>query len=445
ETFTGLFPVLECPAVGDEFDENDSKLDSIKAAIKQDANCKNVELQVKSLEDLVVKDREEVMAIVSQGQTESLNAEQAAKVRQYAENVTKKVSALNELFTRSNQCFKEDEADKQISTLAGFVSEASGLVGSMTGPWGAPIAMAGNVVAGFLTGLDQILKTRTRYDFSKRDQWTSYVQNLCTYHSFRDQIDHLLNPQAKISQLKELKFKLDLQIRMMTSSCEECQSIERVFNAQTNTPSSELKVMLNAEVGAADRRFSKPYGTYTLQSLGLRDWVTKEMSRIEKEARSYWSDISGRHLLYRAKEEIEQFLLQREAPRFLAHQVAQSRTDYSNFEHFLWGEGRTLYYKLETINPNIIQRKVKYVDWSKPLDMMRALVIGSLDFSLLPKTDEGEDVKYSWTHFRDQSLMRLRVAQTSTQLVQSFCSFFKHSGNYSAGIRGQCNTVYSNS
>jgi len=436
-----LFPVLQCPAVGDEYEKMISKLGSIKAAIKQDANCKNVELQVKGLEDLVIRDREEVMTIMEQSQNQSLNQEQAVKVRQYAENVTKKVSALNDLFLRSNQCFPADQADKQLTTLAGFVSEASQLVGALTGPWGAPIALAGNVVAGFMTGLDQVLKSRAGFDFSKREQWTSYVQNLCTYHSYRDQIDHLLNPQAKISQLKQLKFKLDSQIQMMTRTCAECQMIESAFNAQGQIKrSDELKTMLSNEVSSADGRFALPYGTYTLQNLGLRDWVVKEMARIEKEAQSYWSDISGRHLLYRAKEEIEQMLLQREAPRFLAFQTTQSRRDYANFEYFLSQEGRAIYMKLEQMDPNVIQRKVRYLGWSEPIEMFKSLVISTLNFGLLAKTDESEDVKYSWTHFRDQSLMRLRTAQTSTQVAQTFCSFFKHSGNYSSGIRGQCSS-----
>jgi hypothetical protein len=34
--------------------------------------------------------------------------------------------------------------------------------------------------------------------------------------------------------------------------------------------------------------------------------------------------------------------------------------------------------------------------------------------------------------------MKLRRAQTSTQVVQSFCSFFKHSGQYSPALRQHC-------
>jgi hypothetical protein len=432
------FPVLQCPKIGEEFEKMIAKLESVKSSIRKEANCKNVELQVESLEKLVVTDRQEVMDIISGQSGDTLSADQAKKVRNYAENVTKKVAALNDLFMRTNQCFDRDSADKQLSTLSGFVSEASGLIGSLAGPWGAPIAMAGNVVAGFLTGLDQVLKSRAGYDFSKPEQWSGYVQNLCTYHSFRDQIDHLLNPKAKITQMKDLKLKLDLQIRLLTSNCGECRSIEQLFgNAGTNLPAETMNQM-QADVRNADNRFGQPFGSYTLQSLGLREWTIKEISRIEKEAQTYWSDVSGRNLLYRTKEDLEKFLLEKEAPRFLAFQSAQARNDYSNFTAFLAQEGRTIYTRVEGINRTVLSRKIDYPGWTDPLEFLRSLVIHAPNFATLPNSEAIDDAKFSLDYFRSQSLLRLQTAKTSAAVVQSFCSFFKHSGRYSPSIRGNC-------
>lgn len=400
-----LFPVLECPRIGDEYEQMISKLEAVKTSIKQDANCKNVEMNVKNLEDLVTKDRDEVLEIAGRAENQSLGADDAEKVRAYAENITKKVTALNDLFMRSNHCFREDDAGKQLSTLSGFVSEAAQMVGSLSGPWGAPIALAGNVVAGFLTGMDQVLKSRAGYDFSKRDQWTSYVQNLCTYHGYREQIEHLLNPAARIAQLKVLKTKLDTQIDYFSNNCVECPDMMR------------------------------------LQSLGLRDWVVRELARVDKESRTYWADVSGRHILYRTKEELEDFLIAREAPRFLAYQVQRAVSDYYAFEGFAGLEGRAVYAQLEKMSPDILTRKVKYINWSETLDVFRSLMVSKLNFSAFPAGEQGDEGKYLWMHFRDQSLNHLRTAQTSAQVVQTFCSFFRNSGRYSPGIRGQCTSA----
>ncbi len=433
-----LFPVVQCPKVGEEFEKMIAKLEGVKASIRKEANCKNVTDQVESLEKLVITDRQEIMDMLSGQSGDTLTADQAKKVRTYAENVTKKVAALNDLFMRANQCFDRDNADKQLSTLSGFVSEASGLIGSLAGPWGAPIAMAGNVIAGFLTGLDQVLKSRAGYDFSKPEQWAGYVQNLCTYHSFRDQIDHLLNPKAKMEQMKDLKFKLDMQIRVLTSTCGECRSIETLFgNNGTNLP-PETMTQMNADVRSADNRFNLPYGSFTLQSLGLREWTIREISRIEKEAQTYWTDVSGRNLLYRTKEDLEKFLLDKEAPRFLAFQASQAYNDQRNFNMFLSQEGRTTYTRIEGLNTTILPRKIAYVGWTDPLEFFRSLVTNPPNFTGLPNSDAIDDARFTWDYFRAQSLVRLRTAQTSAAVAHSFCNFFKHSGRYSPTIRGHC-------
>lgn len=433
-----LFPVLECPAIGEEYEKMISRLDSIKAAIKEDANCNNVTMEVKSLEDLVVKDRQAVLAIVNGKEDEPLTAEQAAKLRDYAENVTKKVAAVNDLFMRTTQCFKEDEVDKQLSSLSGFVSEASQLVSSVAGPWGAPIAMAGNVIAGFLTGLDQIFKSHEGFDFDKREEWMSYVQNLCTYYSYRDQIDHLLNPQARISQLQTLQSTLDGQIQTMIDTCTECRTIESAYNANRAAGATRIQSIVDPQVRAADQNHSRPYGTYILQSLGLRDWVVSEVERIRRESASYWGDVSGRHLLYLAKEQIEEFLLTHEAPRFLEFQGYTSRRDFAEFSYFSGDQGRYLYEEIERANAQVIQAKVDRRAWNDPVQYFRSLVLNPLQFEVLPSDETADDLRYSWLHFRDQSLMRLRKAQTSTQVLQSFCSFFKHAGQFSPDVRANC-------
>lgn len=433
-----LFPVLECPGVGEEYEKMISRLDSIKAAIKEDANCDNVTMEVKTLEDLVVGDRKKVLEIVEGSEENPLTAEQAQQVRDYAENVTKKVAAITDLFTRSNQCFKEDHVDQQISSLSGFVSEASNLVGSMAGPWGAPISIAGNVIAGFLTGMDAIFKSRAGFDFEKREEWMSYVQNLCTYHEYREQIDHLLNPQARISQLQTLQGTLEQQISTMVDSCAECRQIQSVYKANAGAGAAQIRMMVDAQVRAADSQNRHPLGSYTLQSLGLRDWVVGELERVKKEAAGYWGDVSGRHLLYLAKEQIEDFLLAREAPRFLDHQVYTSRKDFADFSWFLGNDGRELYDEIERYNNQAIQVKIDRRNWNDQTQYFRSLVLNPVKFEILPAGDLAEDLKYSWMNFRDQSLMKLRRAQTSTQVVQSFCSFFKHSGQYSPALRQHC-------
>jgi hypothetical protein len=438
-----LFPVLACPAIGEEYDQMLSKLDAIKTAVKADANCKDVNLQVKDLESLVTTDREAVMKIVDGAGDQPLTDDQSKTVRDYAENVTKKVAALNDLFTRSNYCFRGDQPQDQISTLAGFVGEASQMVGSLSGPWGAPIALAGNVVAGFLTGLDAIYKSRAGIDFSNRDHWKSYVNSLCTYTSYRDQISHLLDPKARLAQLQTLKTRLDTQIGVMSRDCDECRTMMVNYEANRASGPDALNKMFHSDVTSANSHHAKPYGSYMLQSLGLRDWVVSEVAREQHEANSYWADATGRHLLFQAKEDLEQFLITRSGPSFLQFGITQARNDYQDFLSFIDQEGRPLYASVNTANPEAFSHSGGgFFGLSAPLDLFRALVLQPIDWSKLQPGDATEDLQFQWEHFQEQGIDRFRNAQASTQVVQTFCSFFKHAGFYSSGVRGECTLPY---
>ncbi len=430
-------PLVTCPSIGEEYEQMISKLEAIKASVKDTGNCRNVVMQVDSLKKLLDEDRPKVMEIVNRGTETPLTAAQAELVKKYAEGMTTKVASLYDLFTNSNQCFQEDAQGNRLSSLASFVGEASTLVGSVSGQYGAPIALAGNLIAGFLTGLDSFNKTRAGYDFKIRSHWTNYVQNLCTYHSFQGQIEHLLNPAEQVANLMKLDSVLSSQIQKLSQVCTDCKKISETY--QPGMTEEAARQAAGALVQAADSKNSTPYGSYTLQNLGLREWIKDEVSRIEREASGDWGNASGQFILGRAQQEIEDFLINREAPKFLAYQTAQAQADYREFLGFVSGEGRAVYLMLEQSNKNIISRPLARGGFSaNPLDYFESLVLSPLNWQLLPDTVEAEDMQYSWNHFRMRSLMDLRSSETSARVALSFCAFFKRTHQYSSAIRATC-------
>ena len=442
-----MFPMLDCPGIGTEFEKMLANLDSIKTSIKGDANCANVSLKVGSLQDLVTKDREAVMDIVRSVTGQSMSAEQSAVIRNYAENLTKQVTALNDLFTQSNYCFRGDQPEQSLASLAGFVGEAAQLVGSLAGPWGTPVSLSGNVVAGFLTGLDQVLKSRAGYDFKRVEQWRSYVNNLCTYHNYRDQIAHLLNPQGRLQELSVLREKLEHQVSVMARECPECQKILNEFPAHKNEGEKALWSLFNPNIAAADQHSPKPYGSYTMQSLGVLEWVIGEMARIQQESQTYWADASGKYLLANAKADIENFLVEKEGAKFVRFGVEKSMLDYFDFTDFISkdlvaGQGRTLYINLESAHSGLLKGRIPNIYWTTPLEVFRALIIEPVDWSTMPDELKKEDLQYAWQHFREESLNRYTRTQSSMRMVKTFCSFYQRAGFYSPGIRSECRKPY---
>lgn len=419
-------PVAQCPAIGDEYAEMLAKLDSLKASIRKEANCTDVELKVRSLEELVVSDRQKLLEIIEKGRTESLTQEQSAFVTQYAENITMKVTALYDLFTGSNQCFSDDVKESGVANLAGFVGEASRLVSALTGPWGTPIAISGQVVAGFLTGLDQVMKSRVGYDFKSPKKWASYVQNLCTFDSYRGQISHLLNPKARIAELSDLKTRLEFQMKTLSEKCPNCQTIVQDFANQTESSPAVL---------AANATSDKPMGTYTLYTMGIYDWTLKEIARIQKEASSHWGQAAGRHLLLQAQEDLEQFLIIRQGPKFIRFQTDKSFEEYGDFLKSTLNHGRDFYNLVYSTDYSLLPKDLSYY-FSEPSEFFKKLALKPLNWNASSKVSD--DLIFSWNNYHERSLLELELAQTSFSVVQSFCDFFQKSGDYNTTIRNAC-------
>ena len=420
-----LFPVLQCPSIGDEYEALVEQLTAIKASVKDGANCSQVNQRVASLEQLITTDREAVLNIVNNLNGANLTAEQATIVRKYAEDVTKKVASLQELFLKTNACFKDDQAGSKLESLSGFVNEAAQLISHLSGPWGTPIAIAGNIVAGFLTGMDQVLKSRTGYDFSKRAQWTNYVQNLCTFHALKEHIDHLLNPEDHLTRLRILQTRVNAQIGSLNGRPDESAQ-----PPQQQSPD-------HSEVAALK-------GFYLLQALGVKEWVKNEIDRVQKESQTFWAGVSGRHVLGQAKEEIEQFLIYRQGPRFLQSQLDQTHSDYISFVDYSKTEGLPLYLRLEKASRESLNRVLSYIFWVNPLDVFETLVIEPIHWEKLADPADAGSLRYQWNSFKSGSLNRLHLAEASLNVHAAFCSFFKNSQRYDSNLRQVCESAQAN-
>lgn len=401
-----LLAGAQCPAVGEEYTAMIGKLEAIKASVRKSANCNNVALKVKDLEQLLVTDRQKIKEIIESGRQAPLSAQQSEAVRDYAEQITVKVTSLYDLFTNSNHCFSDDDKESRVTALAGFVGEASRLVASLSGPWGTPIAMAGHVAAGFLTGMDKVLKSRVGHDFTKPASWTNYVQNLCTFYSYREQIEHLLNPQGRIAELNGIKNLLELNIQKMSNSCGDCATVE-------------------------------PMATYMAYNLGIRAWAIKEIARVEKESASFWSDVSGRHLLSQVRDDLQNFLVDREGPRFVSHQAALAASQVKALHFRSDAEGRDLYNQIYRANPQAVTGDLRYY-FSGFMEFFRALVTKPVLWEKLPANPETEDLHWAWKSYRDRNLTRFRSTEATVQVTQGFCQFFRQAGLYSPQIRSAC-------
>ena len=438
----GNVQVVTCPAISEDFSQVLTKIEALKTAIKKDANCKDVNTTITSTFKDVTSTRDNFLALIKKSQTETLTQDEIKKIGDYADGVTTKVASIMDLLTNANNCFEGDADKKVLTSLSGFVSEAATLISQVAGPWGAPIAIGGQIVSGFISGLDKINKSRAGYDFTDRAQWTAYVQNLCTYSALRQNIEGLLHPQDQISDLRTIQSKLDKNMAAISSVCSECNGVNVM-------PASQVPG--DATVQAIDSKYTVRMGTLSARVRNAQAWVKAQITRVSSESNAYWNNVTGKDVLSGAQRELEDFLLQKEAPKFLSFQYQQSSKAFQDLRMYLFYDGATLLHqayqaKLISSEPSYTPI-MPYYGWGTPQpagsEAPVYLALTGTDWKAKYKSAGKipDDLGYRLINARKLAMDKFDTASWSYGVAFVFCDFFQKSDLYTSGLQQACTST----
>lgn len=436
----GNVEVVSCPAISEDFSNLITRLDVLKTAIKKGANCKDIDTTITSKFDGISKIRDRFLELVKKSQTDTLSESEIKEIGNYADQVTTKVSSLIDLFNNANNCFESDADKKALSSLSGFVSEASTLLSQVAGPWGAPVAIGGQIVSGFLSGLDKMLKSRAGYDFTDRTQWVAYIQNLCTYESIRQNADALLHPEQRIIALQSISNKLDENMLTIQSMCPECAEVQAIPMSQASK---------DAKVQFLDAKYALHMGSLAARVRNAQTWVRSEISRISRESNAYWNKVTSKDALSMAQRDLESFLIDREAPKFLHYQYQQSSNGFFDLQNFLFSTGRSVLH--DAFNAKLIATEPSYgssfgSSWGLPTPpspeaqtpVFKALTGTDWRAQYFSANKPIDELGYRLMSARKTALDKFDTASWSYGVAYVFCDFFQQSEAYPPSIQSWC-------
>jgi hypothetical protein len=398
-----------------------TELSVLKTAIKRDAACAPVQSEVKCLENLLGARRTTVVELIKKNKTEPLQERELEEVRTYVEDVTKKVFATAELLDRNKNCFSEDNQALGLSDLASITLDATALAKTVAGPWSAPIAIGGQALAGIMQGLDKVVKSRRGYDFDKLEQRQSYVQSLCTYYNYRQDIENILFPDQRVAKLRSLDYALKTGLNGMVQNCPECRQISELSN-KGNTGT------INGLASSADSIYKLPLGSITVKTISSLGWVRGELNRIAEEMEG---DVSiGRDLVSEIKADIDQFLFDKEAPRFIRFQNKKAAGLFHEFRSYTISEAQSLLISAgDTLSrPMNSLYDMNELDIINQVKALKGPLAATKQAGLLGRIDEFE-------RRTSDLLARTRLAM---EVQVTYCQFFQRAGLYNAGIQYAC-------
>jgi hypothetical protein len=427
--------IVKCPSVADNYSSMLTKLDTLKASIKKDANCQMISDRLDKVARLST-DREKFLELIEKAKTTPLTEWEIKDLSAYVENVTQKVGNLVELISAGGTCFQTDADKQSLTLLSGFISEAAGLFSQVAGPWGAPIALGGQIISGFIKGLDDVMKNRSGYDFHDTKQWSSYVQNVCTYQGFRADIDALLHPQDRINTLLEIQRKLDQNSMTILSQCPDCAAIPLIDDKRAGQ---------DPQIIAIDAKYPTRIGLLSVRIRLAQQWVAKEITRVNMEANADWNNVTGKTLLAGAQRDMEAFLIDREAPAFINFQVTRAEENVGELNQYLISEGTTVVRQAAAVSPALVNLKDLGSNfgsiWSPSYAPIYKTITGT-DWRAYYRAHSrpDDDLEYRLINIRKIAREKFETASWSFGTAYVFCDFFRQADLYSQSLQWTCSS-----
>ncbi len=426
--------VLKCPAVPEAYSKMITELNVLKTSIKKEAACEPLNLEVQSLESLLGRKRDEVKALIEKSKQETLSEAEMETIRKYAEDVTKKVLATAELFNRNNYCFIEDKKNISFSDLASITLDATSLVKTIAGPWATPISLGGQALSGIFQGLNTVVKTRRGYDFTKLEQRQSYVQSLCAYYNYRQDINYLLFPQQRVAQLRDLENTLTSHLQGVVQNCAECSTLAKkvVANLKGQKPTGRRAAKpsdeLNAEATLINSLYVQPLGTHTVRTLTTLKWISSEVERLKNDSSE--DAAIGRDFLSEIKADIDRFLFEVEAPNFVKFQATKSFDLFKEFSRFTRTEGDRLMMQV------VAGGKGEWVNFAR---MNEAEVLKTVaGYEADVRSSGRSSLAARIRQYKNKSLELLERTRLAAGVTETYCAFFQRAGVYTANLDYAC-------
>jgi hypothetical protein len=233
--------------------------------------------------------------------------------------------------------------------------------------------------------------------------------------------------------------KLDQNMAAIASVCPECNTITPVPASLTDQ---------DATIQAIDNKYVARMGTLSARVRNAQAWVRSQITRVSSESNAYWNNVTGKDVLSGAQRELEDFLLEKEAPKFLSFQYSQSSKAFDDLRMFLFYDGSNILHqafkaKLIAKDPPL-DPVTPYYGFGTPMPASNeAPVFQALtgtDWKYLYKSlnKPTDDLGFRLITARKTALDKFDTASWSYGVAYVFCDFFQQADMYSSTLQQSC-------
>lgn len=337
-----------CPAVNSDYEEFSEKLESIKTAVRKEANCVEEKAKFDGFSKLVEEDRKEFLQLVNKGAEGKLTGDEAKKISVYIDSVTKAGAAVADVLA-DNSCFRDERKnDVSLELVSGVVSEATQAVAPLIPVYGNLVAVGGKITSSLITSIDKVVRARTHYDFSNSTQRKAFIKSLCAYDGFRSKIDEVTRIDDVYGEKKKYVKVAEEYLQAHLDVCPQCRELQEDYFAGVR--SNESWAALNNAKGLLehfderirqiDSQYSMAVAKSTLLTVSTIRSVQVEMTYLNTRL-SDLGDVE-RDRVVSLQDSIEEFFYVKAHPKFVEYYLGELKRRRANLVYTLYGQLQSL-------------------------------------------------------------------------------------------------------
>jgi len=484
-------PVIQCPKTAKKYVEMLEQLDGLKQKIRKEAcpqsQLESLNKEVAGLETVITDGRESFVNLVQKGLGENhqLTSKEVEKLQKYIDQVVKKVASVTGLISNP-ACFDENEKVSTLSFLSSIVGEVAGVVGAISGPFGAKISLGGKLAAGLIGSIDQVVQARKTYDYDNREDRNNYQQNLCAYFEFKGDLDKETKVLTYGERLWDMADAADVLLNNLEQTCSECRGVIRDFSSRVGR-NQDFQVVMNGDGNLTaghedetqarrpeDMTLRNIYDYYfqdgndltsdiilghdpegqqnpitssrpaqemrvmTIRALQAKAWFDMELEVLQENDNANLAD-DGRREVMRVQKSIEDFLVQREGPRFIGYYTDVLRRDMRALENEAYQVVTRLRLMWAEPDPEFDYYNKKYNATLAFHDLFRNNLIFSDKWGATILPEQQDQILGD---VRQNLVNHLESVRLDHSILESRCLFFeKSSFDYMGSLRSSCETA----
>lgn len=427
---------LYCPTIGKDYSFMIGELQRLQDTIRKDANCGQLVKNLQNMGTLTGQRRSEFLAAIERLKKGEVlkDAELQKQVIGYVEDVTVAVGTLGVLLSEGDHCMGDQDPTTTLLALSSFVNEASTLLATVAGPWGPALAVGGKVTAGFLSGIGKFIAARPGYKFYDKKNWQSYVETLCAFHEQQDELDALIHPEQAIDKLSQVQSRVFNQIQRLQKISPHGDAIVQNFENRNADGLERAAEKMNSSVGSEA-------GLKMVQLLTAQRWLVGRIEKILADANDPLAP--SRYLVQKYRDEIEDFLIERQGPLFIQFQIEEARDSLKELDTFTYIQGAQIYANIKMFENNS-QDSNPYYGYVTTEEVIKT-ILGADEYAFFDMGPEGAQLASSIVYFKREVQQRFDAITLTYGVKQSFCTFFERAGHLNQRMRTTCYSSRANS